>query len=166
MDDRPLPRQSRGREPVRLSGQTGRRLRPGRLAAGSGAPRGRRLVRTVRGSERRRVRLLVPARVCRCALTGLDRSPHGAGLHPGYKPLRWLLLQVDLLIAAVLVDLGAPDAVRGLMLVATEVDRGAKPEVEPAQALEAVDQLLGVEPRTGALESLDQHAGGHKALER
>src|SRR6478752_430095 len=79
----------------------------------------------------------------------------------------WLaLLQFQRGVLAVFVDRRAPDLVRGLVLGAAECQRRAEAETHVAHGLEIVDQLLGVELRTGLPQCLDQHIRRDIALER
>jgi hypothetical protein len=62
-----------------------------------------------------------------------------------------LLLEINGLVVPVCVKFRAPDFVHGLVFSPTEVDGRAKPQVQVTQALQAVDQLLGIELGTSAL---------------
>src|ERR1700742_787995 len=76
------------------------------------------------------------------------------------------LIQFQRRVLAALVDRGAPDLVRGLVLGAAVAERRAEAEIDVAHRLEIVDQLLGVEVYPGLPDRLDQHIGGDVALQR
>src|SRR6185437_3639329 len=76
------------------------------------------------------------------------------------------LIQLDRRVFAGLVDLRAPDLVRGLVLGLAETERRAETEIEVTRQLERIDQLLGVHLRPGLDHGLDQYVGGDIALER
>src|SRR6186997_3648243 len=76
------------------------------------------------------------------------------------------LLQVDGLVAAILVELRAPYPVRPLMLGRTEADARAQAHVEVAHAFQRVDQILRVELPPGEPQAFQQHATHDVAFER
>src|SRR5436853_5276439 len=76
------------------------------------------------------------------------------------------LFKLESLVAPAIVDRGSPYLVRRLVFGAAETEGRAKPEIEVARILENVDQLFGIELRTGPLQGLDQDVGGDIAFER
>src|SRR3984893_7079209 len=67
------------------------------------------------------------------------------------------LFEFDRLVFSVFVDRRSPDFVRRLVFRAAKTEIGAKTQVEIARVLQDVDQLLGIELRSGTLQPLDQN---------
>ncbi len=74
------------------------------------------------------------------------------------------LFEFDRLVFSVFVDSRSPDLVRSLVFGATKTELGSKTQVEIARVLQDVDELLGIELRSSALEPLDQDVGCNIAL--
>src|SRR5216683_3722514 len=76
------------------------------------------------------------------------------------------LFEFDRLVFSVFVDRRSPDLVRSLVFGAAKTELGSKTQVEIARVLQDVDELLGIELRSSALEPLDQDVGCNIALKR
>src|SRR5260370_27322387 len=76
------------------------------------------------------------------------------------------LLQIDSLVAAVFVELGAPYLVRALMPGWTEADGCPQPHIEITHCFERFNQLLGVELPAGTFKPLQQQTARHAAFQR
>src|SRR6266849_7906909 len=81
-------------------------------------------------------------------------------------PPRAISFKFDGLVLPVFVDRRSPDLVRSLVFGAAETEIGAKTQVESARVLQGVDQLLGIELRSGTLQPLDKNVGREVDLER
>src|SRR5437667_8488084 len=64
------------------------------------------------------------------------------------------LFKLDGLVLSILIKRRTPDLVRSLMFGAAKVERRSKTQIQVAHALQRVDELLGVERRSGALHRL------------
>jgi hypothetical protein len=65
------------------------------------------------------------------------------------------LFELDRLVFSVFVDRRSPDLVRSLVFRAAKTELGSKTQVEIARVLQDVDELLGIELRSGTPKPLD-----------
>jgi hypothetical protein len=65
------------------------------------------------------------------------------------------LFELDRLVFSVFVDRRSPDLVRSLVFGAAKTELGSKTQVEIARILQDVDELLGIELRSGTPKPLD-----------
>src|SRR6266567_8204234 len=81
-------------------------------------------------------------------------------------PMAPILLEFDGLVLAILIQRCSPDLVRRLMFGAAETERCSKTQIQIAHALQRIDQLFGVELRSGTRHRLDQHVRAEIAFQR
>src|SRR6185312_1549882 len=108
----------------------------------------------------------------RVDLPGLSQRRTTVGLNADRFPLShcrassFALLQINRLIVSVLVELGSPYFVHGLMLGPPETDRRAETDIQVSKIFESVDELFCVELAPRALQSGDQNIRHHISLKR
>src|SRR3981189_3406108 len=77
-----------------------------------------------------------------------------------------LLFKFYGLVLPVIIKRRSPNLVRSLVFSAAKTEIGSKTQVEIACVLQDVDELLGIELRSGTFKPLDQDVGRNVALKR
>src|SRR5436190_13842592 len=74
------------------------------------------------------------------------------------------LFQLNRVEVTAFIQLSAPYLVRCLMLRGTDIQDGTKSQVEIAYCFQGIDQLIGIQLWSNALQAFDQYFGGYIAF--
>ena len=87
-------------------------------------------------------------------------------LSQAVAPVSFCYSSSEGLVLAVIIKRRSPDLVRSLVFGAAKTEIGSKTQVEIARVLQDVDELFGIELRSGTFKPLDQNVGRNVALKR
>src|SRR3954464_1086512 len=91
---------------------------------------------------------------------------HATTLVPTFLWVQTLvsLFQLNRVEVTAFIQLSAPYLVRCLMFRGTDIQDGAKPHIEIAHFFQSIDQLLGIQLWSNALQAFNQYLGSYVAL--